>query len=377
MMLMTSWPNRIEESMAESSEPIRVGLVGYGFSGKTFHAPLIGAVSGLSLISVCSRDSAKVLADLPHVEVIADPLALATSSAVDLVVIASPNDSHVPLARAALRAQKHVIVDKPFTLTLADARELGALAETQQRLLSVFHNRRWDSDFLSIRQAITEGVIGTVAHFESHFDRFRPEVRRRWREGSGPGSGIWFDLGPHLVDQAIQLFGTPARVSANLALQRQGALSDDWAHVVLEYGPRRVILHAGMLVAGGVPRFLVHGNEGSLMKRKSDPQEAQLLAGMKPRAEGWGVDPDAVILYDGNGGERLIPALAGDQSQYYAGIHAALRTSAPNPVTPLQAIAVVAVIEAAVLSAQTGKAIAPDLSDDERVTLACSIPALG
>jgi predicted dehydrogenase len=355
--------------MVDSSKPIRVGLIGYGFSGKTFHAPLIRAVSGLSLVAVCSSDSAKVLADVPHVEVIADALALATWSAIDLVVIAAPNDSHVPLARAALRAQKHVVVDKPFTLSLADARELSALAETQHRLLSVFHNRRWDSDFLSIRQAITEGLIGSVAHFESHFDRFRPQVRRRWREGSGPGSGIWFDLGPHLVDQAIQLFGVPNRVLASLALQRQGALSEDWAHVVLEYGTRRVVLHAGMLVAGGVPRFVVHGNEGSLIKRKSDPQEAQLLAGMKPHAEGWGVDTDDVVLYDGSGGERLIPASAGDQSQYYAGIHAALRGTAPNPVPPLQALAVVAVIEAAMLSAQLGKAMEPDLTDHERAAL--------
>ena len=362
--------------MAETSRPIRVGLIGYGFAGKTFHAPLIGAVPGLSLVAVCSSDSAKVLADLPHVEVLADAVTLATSSAVDLVVIASPNDSHVPLARAALHAHRHVVVDKPFTLSLAEARELSALAETQQRLLSVFHNRRWDSDFLSIRQAITQGMIGTVAHFESHFDRFRPQVRRRWREGSGPGSGIWFDLGPHLVDQAIQLFGVPQRVLASLALQRQGALSDDWAHVVLEYGNRRVVLHAGMLVAGGVPRFAVHGNEGSLIKRKSDPQEAQLLAGMKPHAQGWGVDTDDVVRYDGSGGERLIRASPGDQSQYYAGIYAALRGTGPNPVPPLQALAVVAVIEAAMLSAQSGRAVEPDLTDDERsalvLTLTCS-----
>jgi predicted dehydrogenase len=353
--------------MAENSNPIRVGLIGYGFAGKTFHAPLIGAVPGLSLVAVCSRDPAKVLADLPQVEVVADPMGLATSGNIDLVVIAAPNDTHVPLARAALGAHKHVVVDKPFTLNLADARELAALADRARRLLSVFQNRRWDSDFLSIRQAVADGVIGSVAHFESHFDRFRPEVRARWREGSGPGSGIWFDLGPHLVDQAIQLFGVPDRVLASLALQRVGALSDDWAHVVLEYGGRRVILHAGMLAAGGVPRFLVHGTRGSLMKRKPDPQEAQLLAGMKPHHQGWGVDPDPMLLYDGGGSERQIPSLTGDQSKFYAGIEAALRAAAPNPVPPMQAIAVVAVIEAAVLAARSGKATVPELTDAERL----------
>jgi predicted dehydrogenase len=356
--------------MAENSRPIRVGLIGYGFAGKTFHAPLIGAVPGLSLVAVCSRDPAKVLADLPQAQVVADPIGLATSGDIDLVVIAAPNDSHVPLARAALGAHKHVVVDKPFTLDLADARELAALADRQQRLLSVFHNRRWDSDFLTVQQAIADGVIGGVAHFESHFDRFRPEVRARWREGSGPGSGVWFDLGPHLVDQALQLFGVPDRVLASLALQRVGALSDDWAHVVLEYSGLRVILHAGMLVAGGVPRFLVHGTRGSLMKRKPDPQETQLLAGMKPHAQGWGVDPDPMLFYDGSGGERHIPSLTGDQSRYYAGIDAALCAGAPNPVPPVQAIAVVAVIEAALLAARSGQATVPELTAEERVALA-------
>lgn len=356
--------------MADMSRPIRVGLIGYGFSGKTFHAPLIGAIPGLSLVAVCSRDPVKVLADLPQVEVVADAEALTRSGNIDLVVIAAPNASHVSLARLALGAHKHVVVDKPFTLTLADARELAALADRQQRVLSVFHNRRWDSDFLSVRQAIADGVIGSVAHFESHVDRFRPEVRARWREGAGPGSGVWFDLGPHLVDQAIQLFGVPDRVLASLARQRAGALSDDWAHVVLEYSGRRVILHAGMLAAGGVPRFLVHGTHGSLVKRKPDPQEAQLLAGVKPHHQGWGVDPDPMIFYDGSGGERQIPSLTGDQSKFYAGIEAALRAAAPHPVSPLQAIAVVAVIEAAILAARSGQATVPQLTDEERVALA-------
>jgi predicted dehydrogenase len=261
------------------------------------------------------------------------------------------------------------VVDKPFTLTLADARELSEIAEQQGCLLSVFQNRRWDSDFLSVRRAIADGLLGTVAHFESHFDRFRPEVRRRWREGDGPGSGIWLDLGPHLVDQAIQLFGVPNRVLASLALQRQGALSDDWSHAILDYGPRRAILHAGMLAAGGVPRFLVHGDKGSLVKRKADPQEAQLLAGMKPHGEGWGVDDDDLLFYDGDGGERHIPAQRGDQSTYYAAIQCALRGSGPNPVPPLQAIAVVAVVEAAASAARSGQSVVPDLTAGERNAL--------
>ncbi|PLM56207.1 oxidoreductase, partial [Klebsiella pneumoniae] len=180
-----------------SNNTINIALIGYGFVGKTFHAPLIRSVPGLNLAFVASRDEEKVKRDLPDVTVIASPEAAVQHPDVDLVVIASPNATHAPLARLALNAGKHVVVDKPFTLDMQEARELIALAEEKQRLLSVFHNRRWDSDYLGIRQVIEQGTLGAVKHFESHFDRFRPEVRVRWREQNVPGSGLWFDLGPH------------------------------------------------------------------------------------------------------------------------------------------------------------------------------------
>ncbi len=346
--------------------PFRVGLVGYGFAAKTFHAPLLTAEFGLTLSTVASGDAAKVMADLPRARVDGDPFAVATSDDIDLVVIASPNDSHAPLARAALRAGKHVVVDKPFTLDMAEARELIALADEHQRLLSVFHNRRWDSDFLSVKAAIEDGLVGTVAHFESHIDRFRPDVRPRWRESGGPGSGVWCDLGPHLVDQALQLFGLPVSVHASLARQRKGARADDWAHVLLDYGSRRVVLHASMLVAGGSPRFIVHGDKGSLVKRLADPQERQLLAGMTPGAPGWGEDADGLLIYDDTGVASSRPSLSGDQRCYYTAIAAALAGRGANPVPPLEALAVMSVIEAAVESARCGRAIAPDLSGEER-----------
>ena len=194
-----------------SAPSIHVALIGYGFAGHTFHAPLIAATPGLRLSVVGSRDAGKVQADHPEVAVLADPFAAATDARADLVVIATPNDSHAPLARAALAAGKHVVVDKPFTLDLAQARGLAALAAQHGRLLSVFQNRRWDSDYLGIRQVIDDGLLGEVAHFESHIDRYRPQVRERWREQAGPGSGLWWDLGPHLVDQALHLFGLPQK----------------------------------------------------------------------------------------------------------------------------------------------------------------------
>jgi len=341
-----------------SSSPIRVGLIGYGYAGKTFHAPLIAATPGLEFACVASSDVAKVHADWPQVEVTADAQALVARNDIDLVVIASPNDTHAPLARAALRAGKHVVVDKPFALDLDEAQAVIAAAHENDHLLSVFHNRRWDSDFLGVKQAIADGLLGRVTHFESHIDRFRPEVRERWREGAAPGAGLWFDLGPHLIDQALQLFGLPERVQANFARQRTGALSDDWAHVVLDYaGGLRVILHASMLVAGGSPRFIVHGERGSLIKRDADQQEAQLKAGVVPGADAWGIDSDAFVFHDGGAAPRSIPAPRGDQRQYYVAIERALRGLGPNPVTPDEALFVMNILETAQRSAREGRSL--------------------
>ncbi|HEY0661963.1 MAG TPA: oxidoreductase [Lysobacter sp.] len=346
--------------MSEYENPIRVSLIGYGFAGRTFHAPLIQAVPGLSLDFVASRDADKVHADLPDVEVIDDPVRAATDPRADLVVIASPNDSHAALARAALSAGRNVVVDKPFTLSLAEARELGALAQERGRLLSVFQNRRWDTDYLAIRQAIDDGLVGDVVHLESRIDRFRPQPRQRWREQAGPGSGILWDLGPHLVDQALQLLGLPDTVQASVAAQREGAQADDWAHVVLGFGQRRALLHAGMLAAGGSPRFLVHGTRGSVVKRLPDPQEVQLIAGLRPGDAQWGVDDDELFVYDGSGSARRTAVPRGDQSHYYAAIRDALRGRGGNPVPPAQAIAVMAVLEAAMVSAREGRVVMPD-----------------
>lgn len=352
--------------MAQGRGRIRVGLVGYGFVGRTFHAPLIGAVEGLSLDAVASSDAGKVRADLPNVTICARPEELFEDRKIDLVVIATPNETHAPLTLAALRAGKHVMIDKPFVLDLREARELVAEAARAQRLLCVFHNRRWDSDFLTVQAAIEAGTIGRVTHFESTIDRFRPQVRDRWRERAIRGSGVWFDLGPHLVDQALQLFGLPDRVLASLACQRDGSLVDDWAHVILFYGEQRVILHIGMLAAGRSPRFIVHGTSGSLVKQAADQQEQQLIAGMRPGDAGWGEDPDPIVIHGSDGALRWLPALAGDQRRIYAGMVAALKGEGDNPVSPIEALAVTGVIEAAIISARDGVTAEVALTDEER-----------
>lgn len=352
--------------MSQPSPPIAVGLIGYGFVGKTFHAPLIGAVDGLDLRVIVSGQAAKVHADLPGITVYPRAEDLLADPAIDLVVIATPNATHAPLAHAALAAGKHVVLDKPFALDLAQARAVTQAAVDANRILCVFHNRRWDSDYLTVRAAIEEREVGEVVHFESHIDRFRPAVRDRWRERAGPGAGIWFDLGPHLIDQALQLFGLPDRVLASLAVQRPGAQIDDWAHVILFHGERRVILHAGMLVAGGTHRFVVHGTNGSIVKHAADQQEPQLLAGMTPGAPGWGDDPDPLVIHVGNGAPRERPSQPGDQRQFYVGIAAALAGTAPPPVSHLEALAVMAVLEAAKRSSIEERAVDLLLTDEER-----------
>jgi predicted dehydrogenase len=349
-----------------NKDSIGVGLIGYGFAGKTFHAPLIRAVDGLELKAVTSSDAAKVKKDFPGMTVFADAAEMFAQDEIDLVVIATPNDSHAPLTRAAFGAGKHVVIDKPFALDMAEARDLVARAERRSLLLSVFHNRRWDSDFLAAKFGVESGVLGQVTHFESHIDRFRPEVRDRWRERRGLGAGLWYDLAPHLIDQSLQLFGLPDGVMANLFLQRPGAQVDDWAHVVLNYPERRVILHASMIAAGGSPRFLLHGDKGSLVKRGIDQQEAQLLEGMLPGAPGWGVDLDRMEIWNSARECRGMPTPSGDHRRYYAGIRDALRGTAPNVVPPIQALAVMAVLEAALASSANGALAPVPLTDNER-----------
>jgi predicted dehydrogenase len=342
-------------------------MIGYGFVGKTFHAPLIRSVPGLELAYVGSTQPEKVLADIPGATVIAERERITTHPDVDLVVIASTNETHLPFAKAALLAGKAVVVDKPFTLTLADARDLAALAKHQDKLLAVFQNRRWDSSFLGAREILQAGTLGEISHYESHYDRFRPAVRARWRELPGPGAGLWYDLGPHLIDQALELLGLPDSVLASFAMQRPGAQTDDWAHIQLNYERTRAILHASVLVSGGTPNFIIHGNKASWSKYGLDIQEKQLMAGGKPGSPGWGVDPVRATLYNGETGaitEMSVPD--GNQSLFYCGVRDAMHGKGKNPVPPEQAVAVMAVLETAIESGAAQRALPLPLTKQER-----------
>jgi predicted dehydrogenase len=346
---------------------IRVGLIGFGFVSKTFHVPLLEATEGYKITAVSSSHPADVKAVIPDVDVVSDPKALATHSDIDLVVIASPNETHASLAEAAMRSGRNVVVDKPFTITVDEARHLAAVAREKNVLLSVFQNRRWDSDFLTVQDAIRQDLTGRVVLFESRIDRYRPDVRDRWREIPGPGAGLLYDLGPHLIDQMLLLFGIPDTVQATLAKQRRGARTDDYFQLVLRYGEMVATLGAGSLVSGGTARFAVHGDKASVVKQEPDIQEDQLRAGMLPGAKDWGLDPDDAVLYEGaTGATRVLKAARGDQRGYYVALREALRGRAPNPVSPKQGATVMAIIEAGLRSDAEGRRVVPDLTKEER-----------
>ena len=352
--------------MTANGKTIRVGLIGYGYAGKTFHASLIHCTPGLDLAVIGSSKPQAVAERYPNA-LVCPPAEVPTHPGLDLVVIATPNDSHYPLAAAALRAGKHVVLDKPFTVTLAEARSLSEIAAQHNRLLSVFHNRRWESEVRATKAILEAGTLGEVSHYESHIDRFRPNVRKRWREDPGPGAGLWFDLGPHLIDQALYLFGLPHSVNASFAILRKGGLTDDWAHVQLIYDHMRVILHASLLVSGGGPRSILHGTRGSWATFGADVQEQQLKDGMLPTDPAFGLDPSPCFLYDGATGARTeMPSPAGNQLGYYIAIRDAILGNGPNPIPARDAIACMAILETSFASGAAGQTLPIPLTPEER-----------
>jgi predicted dehydrogenase len=347
---------------------LRAGLVGYGFSGQTFHAPVLSSVPGMVLAAVASSNPDKVRADWPDAMVVPDVAALVARGDIDLVVVATPNAQHHPVAKVALQAGKHVVVDKPFTLNAAEARELAALAQRHGTLLSVYQNRRFDADFLTLKDVLASGEIGRPVFLESHFDRFRPGVRERWRELPVPGAGLWVDLGSHLLDQTVQLFGRPDTLQLDSATLRDGAQVEDYFHAVLRYetasaAPLRVVLHATTLAAHAAPRYLLHGTRGSFVKYGVDPQEDALRAGERPGSEGWGVDPQAgelvVTAADNWTSRRNVTTRTGNYADYYAAVRDAIRGKGPNPVPPEQAVALMELLDLGTCSAQEGRALSP------------------
>ena len=324
--------------------PANVALIGYGLAGRVFHAPLIAAVDGLRLAAIVSSREDEIRKAWPDVAVLCDPEQAMSDAAIDVVVVATPNDSHFDLAARALAHRKHVVIDKPFALTSGEAREL--ITRATGRILSVFHNRRWDSDFLTLKRLIGDGALGEILHFESHFDRFRPNVTQRWRERAGPATGTWYDLGLHLLDQALQLFGLPQGLTADLAARRDGAMTADYFRVLLRYEKLRVVLAGDSLAQADNVRFVVHGTCASFIKHGFDAQEPYLNAGGKPSDAAYGVDPDPGHLVLPGGNEQAFAASRGNYQAYYEGLRDTLAGTAPVPVTASEAFAVMELLEA-------------------------------
>ncbi|GAA2713672.1 MULTISPECIES: Gfo/Idh/MocA family oxidoreductase [Streptomyces] len=341
--------------------PFRVGLLGYGLAGSVFHAPLVAATDGLVLDTVVTanpdrRDQA--LAEHPGVRVAgtADEL-WARAGELDLVVVATPNRTHVPLARAALEAGLAVVVDKPLAATAAEAESLARLAASRGLLLSAFQNRRWDNDFRTVAKLIDDDALGQVQRFESRFERWRPHPKGGWRESGDPAEvgGILYDLGSHLVDQALTLFGPVTTVYAEADVRRPGAEADDDTFIALTHtGGVRSHLWMSATAAQLGPRFRVLGSTAGYVKYGLDPQEAALREGLRPgTAPSWGVEAESAWGRLGagesplTGGGEPVRTLPGDYPAYYAAVAEALRTGGEPPVTAWEAAAALRVLEAA------------------------------
>jgi len=345
-------------------EPMKVGLIGYGFAGRTFHAPVIASVPDLSLKKVVERSSDLSKARYPWIEIARDVGELYADDAVELIVITTPSTNHYDFAKDALLAGKHVVVEKPFTVTTAEADELIALAKSKGLVLSVFHNRRWDGDFQTVRELVASGKLGRLVEAELRWDRYSPVASPgRWRDAGQPGSGVFYDLGVHFLDQALCLFGTPQTIRASVSTQREGAIADDAFDVSLGYeNGLSVRLKSSLIVRQPGPRYALHGTAGSFVKFGEDPQENALKAGRTPDEPGWGSEPEDQwgtinTTVDGLQVVGRVRTLPGAYQAYFQNVHDAIRGTAELAVKPEEARMAIRLIELGLASSREGRTL--------------------
>jgi len=340
---------------------IKTALIGYGFSATTFHLPFIQSQAPFRLTAVSTSKGEQVKREHLQVAVYAEAETLLTESDADLVIITAPNDVHFALAKLALQQGKHVVLEKPFVTRVEQGEELIALAKKQGLILSVYHNRRWDGDFITVQKLIADGRLGPVRYFESHFDRFRPEVRKRWRESAVEGGGILFDLGPHLLDQALQLFGTPTAITARVQTLRNQAEVDDFFHLTLHYPERLAVLRSSPFCAGPNLRFEVQGEAGSYIKHGLDPQEDRLKSGLQPINEGWAQENPEQYghLFTADETTAVVTQTGGYQ-HFYQQLASAIVAGGKVPVSAEQALWNIRLIHLALQSSASGETIAID-----------------
>jgi len=320
---------------------IEVGLIGFGLAGRAFHAPVIRAVPGLHLAAILQRSGNEAAEKYPDVRIARSLDELLAIKEIRLMVIATPNDTHYSLARQCLEAGRDVVVDKPFTTTLEEANELVQFAKKSGRLLTVYQNRRYDGDFQAILKLVMDGTLGHIVRFETTYDRYRPQLKPgAWRETQRAGSGILFDIAPHLIDHALMLFGLPEAVTADVRIERENAVADDAFDITLHYPKSlRAVLRSSILAAAPRPRFVLLGTQGSFVKQTFDPQEMNLRRGFIPSDSAWGAEPEenwgVLTVPSGDSfTERRIPSAACDYRHYYANVRDAILGNAKLAVTP-------------------------------------------
>lgn len=345
-------------------QPINTALCSFGMSGWVFHAPFIHAHVGYNFYAVLERTKNLAQEKYPAVKTYRSLDEMLSDSNIELVVSNAPNATHYEFTKKALLAGKDVVVEKPFTIETDEAEELIELAQQQRKVLSVFHNRRWDSDFLTVRKIVSEGSLGDIVEAEFHYDRFKEELSPKvHKETPGPGTGALYDLGSHLIDQALHLFGMPQAVFADIAVMRPISHVDDYFEVLLYYPTLRVRLKSTYVSREAVPSFVLHGRKGSFLKSRGDVQEAMLQQNLTPTTEGYGVEKeeDHGLLHTEVNGELLrkrVPSEHGNYMNYYDQLYKAIRNGESLPVTAQDGLNVIRIIKAAFRSNEEKKVIA-------------------
>ncbi len=342
---------------------LKTGIVGYGKSAKVFHIPFLSTLKEFEITSMLERHGEESRKQLPGIRVAKSIEELIGSDDTELIVVTTPNDTHFEYAAKALKAGKHVVLEKPFTNTLDEAEELISIAKETGKILSVYQNRRYVSDFLTMRDLLNDNVLGKIHEFTATYDRFRSDaIPGAWRESDIPGAGILYDLGPHIIDQALVLFGNPEAITADVRKQRPHAKADDYFNIWLHYGFLKVILHSGMLVREQGPRYMIQGTKGSFIKYGEDPQEEKLKAGELPIGDSWGKEPESYygILHteiDGKVVRETVPSRRGDYGQYYKNIYETIVNNAPLSEKPEHGYNTIRIIELALESSHQKKTL--------------------
>lgn len=352
------------------ADTIHAAVIGFGLGGQVFHAPFLHALDGVELTAILQRRGDEAARAYPKTRIVRSMDELLALPQLDLVVVTTPPATHYELARQCLDANKHVVIDKPFVATSQQASQLIALARARNRLLAVYQNRRWDGDFLTLKKLLDSGELGRLVSMESRFERYRAELRpKAWQEEDVPGNGLVHDIGSHLIDQSLMLFGTPETVFADVRYDRDGTAVNDGFAIHLRYPRLRVSLYATLLAAAPGPRYAVHGTTGSYVKFGLDPQENALRGGAALGGPHWGEEPESAwgrltTVQNGKTTERPLPTLPGDYRPYYENIRDAIRGRAPLIVTPEQGWRTMRMLELTLESSHLQQAVSCSCIDE-------------